>query len=786
METVFRISNCTIENQIKFDTCILLGSALTWWNSHVRTVGHDVAYAITWTNLKKMMTNKYYPKGEIKKLEVEMMFPKESDKIKKYVGGLPDMIHGSVMVTKRKTMQDAIEFATEVMDKKISTFAERPDEKKPYGGSKPLCSKCNYHHDGPCAPKCHKCNRVGHLARGCRSPVNANNANNQRGTRAGQKATCFECEARGNFKRECPKLKINNHGNQGGNGNAPAKVYVVGNAGANPDSNVVTGYHQLRVREEDISKMAFRTRYGYYEFQVMPFGLTNALAVFMDLMNQVCKPYLVKFVIVFIDDILIYLRNQKEHEEHLKAILELLKKEELYAKFSKCEFWIPNVQFLSYMIDSQDIHGDKEEVAFQLIKQKLCSAPILALPEGSEDFIVYCDASIKGLGVVLMQRDKVIAYALRYLNIHEKNYTTHDLELGAVVFALKILRHYLYGTKCMVFTDHKSLQQILDQKELNMRQHRWLEFLSDYYCEIRYHQRKANVVADALSRKDRDTLLRVQTLVMTIGLDLLKQILEAQMISTKTREHQERRCRRFDQEGYTKGEVRTTCRWNLMLKWQELVTLLWRSKDCDYARVRIKFLKVTSEGLGTNLDMSTAYHPQTDGQSERTTQTLKDMLRACVIDFGNKIVQETTEKVIQIKQRFQAARDRQKSYADLKRKLMEFQVRDKVMLKVSPWKGVVCLGKRGKLNPRYVRPFKVLAKVGVVAYKLEMPQELSRVHHTFHVSSLKKCYADEPLVVPLDGFHIDDKLHFVEEPVEIMDREVKRLKQIRIPIVKVQ
>ncbi|GKC86459.1 putative reverse transcriptase domain-containing protein [Tanacetum coccineum] len=221
------------------------------------------------------------------------------------------------------------------------------------------------------------------------------------------------------------------------------------------------GYHQLRVREEDILKPVFRTRYNHYEFQVMPFGLTNAPAVFMDLMNRVCKPYLDKFVIVFIDDILIYLKNKQEHEEHLKLILELLKKEELYVKFSKCEFWILNVQFLGHVIDSQGIHvdpakiesikdwasikspteirqflglagyyrrfikgflkiakpmtkltqkkvkfewGDKQETVFQLLKQKLCSAPIMALPEGSEDFIVYCDASIKGLGVVLMQR----------------------------------------------------------------------------------------------------------------------------------------------------------------------------------------------------------------------------------------------------------------------------------------------------------------------------------------------------------------------------------------------
>ncbi|GKE44479.1 putative reverse transcriptase domain-containing protein, partial [Tanacetum coccineum] len=304
------------------------------------------------------------------------------------------------------------------------------------------------------------------------------------------------------------------------------------------------GYHQLRVREEDILKTAFRTRYGHYEFQVMLFGLTNAPAVFMDLMNRVCKPYLDRFVIVFIDDILIYSKSRKEHEGHLKLILKLVREEELYAKFSNCDFWLSKVQFLGHVIDSEGIHVDpakiesikdwaspktptkicqfieKAEAAFQLLKQKLCSALILAL-EGSENFVVYCDASHKGLGTALIQKEKVIAYASRQLKVHEKDYTTHDLELGAVVFALKMWRHYLYGTKCVVFIDHKSLQHILDQKELNMRQRRWLELLSDYDCEIQYHPGKANVVADALSRKERIKPLRVRALVMTTGLNFL-------------------------------------------------------------------------------------------------------------------------------------------------------------------------------------------------------------------------------------------------------------------------
>ncbi|GJR14630.1 putative reverse transcriptase domain-containing protein [Tanacetum coccineum] len=241
-----------------------------------------------------------------------------------------------------------------------------------------------------------------------------------------------------------------------------------------------SGYHQLRVRDDDIPKTAFRTRYGHYEFQVMPFGLTNTSAVFMDLMNRACKPYLDKFIIVFIYDIFIYSHNKEEHANHLRIILELLKKEKLYAKFSKCDFWIRIVQYLGHLIDSQGLHVDPAKIeavknwtyptTSTEIHQFLgLATPILALPEGNDDFVVYCDASHQGLGAVLMQREKVIAYASQQLKPNKENYTTHDLELGAVVFTLKIWRHYLYGTKCTVFTDHKSLQHILDQKELNKR-----------------------------------------------------------------------------------------------------------------------------------------------------------------------------------------------------------------------------------------------------------------------------------------------------------------------------
>ncbi|GJW49102.1 putative reverse transcriptase domain-containing protein [Tanacetum coccineum] len=597
-----------------------------------------------------------------------------------------------------------------------------------------------------------------------------------------------------------------------------------------PGSNIYSkidlrsGHHQLRVREQDIPKTAFRTRY---------------------------------------EPIRTDKRNcEEEHEEHLKAILELLKKEKLYAKnFQNVNFGFQRfIEGFSKIAKSMTKltqkgikfdWGEKEENVFQLIKQKLCSAPILALPEGSEDFV---------------------------LKVNEKNYTTHDLELGSVVFALKIWRNYLYRTRCTVFIDHKSLQHILDQKELNMRQRRWLELLSDYDCDIRYHPGKASVVADALSRKERTEPLRVRALVMTICLDLPKRILEAQIEAQKPKNlvnedvggiirrdiPKERLEPRADGTlcYTTSGSWQTsppmlatyvskclTCarvkaehqRPSGLLvqpaipewKWDNItmdfITKLPKSSQgfdtiwvivdrltksahflpirendpldklarlylnrivarhgipvsiiCDRdGRFTSNFWKSFQKALGTDISMSTAYHPETDGQSERTIQTLEDMLRACVIDFGKgwvkhlplaefsynntqltgpELIQETTEEIVWIKQRMQAAQDRQKSYADRKRKPMEYEVRDRVMLKVSPWKGVVRFGKWGKLNLRYVRPFKVLAKVRKVAYRLELPQELSRVHHTFHVSNLKKCYADEPLVMPLEGIHVDDKL----------------------------
>ncbi|GJX91695.1 putative reverse transcriptase domain-containing protein [Tanacetum coccineum] len=529
-----------------------------------------------------------------------------------------------------------------------------------------------------------------------------------------------------------------------------------------------SGYHQLRIHEEDIPITTFRTRYGHYEFQVMPFGLTNAPAIFMDLMNRVCKPYLDKFVIVFIDDILIYSKNNEEHDEHLKTILNLLRSEKFGvhvdpAKIEAIKNWAapttPTEKNKPY------VWGDDEEEAFQTLKLKLCSAPILSLPEGSEDFVVYCDASLKGFGAVLMQREKVIAYASRQLRKNEENYTTHDLELGAVVFALRLWRHYLYGTKCTVYTDHKSLQYILDQKELNMRQRRWIELLSDYDCVIRYHPGKANVVADALSRKDKEPI-RVRALVVMVHNNLPEQIRNAQVEACKEENIGAEGFRgegepfevRSDGTKCLKGRVWLplfgglrglimleshkskysihpgsdkmyhdlrklywwpnmkadiatyvskclTCakvkaehqnlsgllqqpeipiwKWeritmdfitklprtpsgydsiwlivdrltksthfipiNEKYKMEKLTRLYLKEIVCRHGvpvsiisdrdpRFESRFWRSLQKSLGTNLDMSTVYHPETDGQSEITIQTLEDMLRACVIDFGS-------------------------------------------------------------------------------------------------------------------------------------------------------
>ncbi|GKA33758.1 putative reverse transcriptase domain-containing protein [Tanacetum coccineum] len=435
----------------------------------------------------------------------------------------------------------------------------------------------------------------------------------------------------------------------------------------------------------------------------MPFGLTNAPTVFMDLMNRVCRPYLNKFVIVFIDDILIYSKTRDEHELHLGLVLELLKKDKLYAKFSKCEFWLQKVHFLGHLINGDDIHvdpskieavknweaprtpskcntfdwGEEQELAFQTLKDKLCNAPVLALLNEPEDFV---------------------------LKIHEKNYTTHDLELGAVVFALKIWRHYLYGTKSIIYTDHKSLQHIFNQKELNMRQRCCIELFSDYDYVICYHPGKANVVADELSGKERVKPKRIRPMNMTLQSSIKDKILATQKEASDELTKMQRGLdelikHRSDRALYyldqiwvpLKGDVK-----NLIMdeahksKHGVAISII---SDHD-SHVTSRFWQIMQEALGNRFAPFEALYSR---------KCCSPILWAKVGDgqlIGHELVQETTKKISQIKDRLKAVCDRKKSYADKRRKPLEFSVGEYVLLKVFPWKGVVHFGKKGKLAPR--------------------------------------------------------------------------------------
>ncbi|RVW67492.1 Transposon Ty3-I Gag-Pol polyprotein [Vitis vinifera] len=712
-----------------------------------------------------------------------------------------------------------------------------------------------------------------------------------------------------------------------------------------------SGYHQLRVRGEDVPKTAFRTRYGHYEFLVMPFGLTNAPAAFMDLMNRVFKPYLDQFVVVFIDDILVYSRSREEHEGHLSIVLQTLRDKQLYAKLKKCEFWLDRISFLGHVVSNDGISVDPGKVdavanwrrpstvteirsflglagyyrrfiegfskialpltkltqkgvkfewsddcecSFQELKNRLVSAPILTIPSGSGGFVVYSDASHQGLGCVLMQHGRVVAYASRQLKPYERNYPTHDLELAAVVFALKIWRHFLFGETCEIFTDHKSLKYLFSQKELNMRQRRWIELLKDYDCIIQYHPGKANVVADALSRKSVGSLaairgcqrqlleelrsLQVHFRVMGLGAlvanfrpdfvlsddeilrfgtrlcvpndeDLRRELLE------------EAHCSKFAiHPGGTKmyKDLRQNYWWSGMKrdiaqfvaqclvcqqvkaehqrpagslqplaipewKWEHITmdfviglprtlggnNAIWvivdrLTKSAHFLPMKVNFsldrlaslyvkeivrmhgvpVSIVSDrdprftsrfwhslqkALGTKLSFSTAFHPQTDGQSERVIQVLEDLLRACILDLqGNwddhlPLVEFAYNNSFQasigmapFEALLKAAQSRHKSYADQRRRDLEFEVGDHVFLKVSPMKSVMRFGRKGKLSPRFVGPFEILERVGTLAYKVALPPSLSK------------------------------DLTYEEVPVQIVDVMDKVLRHAVVKLVKVQ
>ncbi|KAL5836129.1 hypothetical protein ACOSQ4_015626 [Xanthoceras sorbifolium] len=796
-----------------------------------------------------------------------------------------------------------------------------------------------------------------------------------------------------------------------------------------------SGYHQLRIKESDIPKTAFRTRYGHYEFVVMPFGLTNAPAAFMDLMNRIFRPYLDQFVVVFIDDILVYSQTAEDHDRHLRVVLQILREKQLYGKLSKCEFWLPEIAFLGHIVSAEGIKADPKKIeaivewkpprnvtevrsflglagyyrrfvkgfssiaspltkllhknvrfewtdrcqaAFDRLKEMLVEAPILIQPISGKDYVIYSDASHHGLGCVLMQEGKVVAYASRQLKNHELNYPIHDLELAAIVFALKIWRHYLYGEKCYIYTDHKSLKYLPTQRELNLRQRRWMELIKDYDCIIDYHPGKANVVADALSRKALFAL-KAMNVHLQMNPDsalvtelicrpsLIQQIAEKQkqdarilMICEQIPEgkhpdfsirtdgivcFRDRICIPENEElrkmilteahsssyamhpGSTKmyRDLKMQYWWSGMKKeviefvnrcltcqqvkaehqvpsgllqpiaipeWKwDRITMdfvtglpLTRSKHdavwvivdrltksahflpvrTDYSLDRLaelyireivrlhgvpvsiisdrdprftsRFWKKFQEALGTRLSFSTAFHPQTDGQSERVIQVLEDMLRSCVIEFegswadhlpliefaynnsyqssiamapyealygrkcrtplcwtelgedrlvGPDLIRQTEEKVKIIRDRLKVASDRQKSYADLKRKEIEYDVGEKVFLKVSPWKKVLRFGRKGKLSPRFIGPYEIIERVGPVAYRLALPPELEKIHNVFHVSMLRRYRSDPSHKVQAESIEIRPDLTYEEEPVQILDREIKELRNKRVPLVKV-
>ena len=809
-----------------------------------------------------------------------------------------------------------------------------------------------------------------------------------------------------------------------------------------------SGYHQIRVKEQDIPKTAFRTRYGHYEYLVMPFGVTNAPAIFMDYMNRIFHPFLDKFVVVFIDDILIYSKNEDEHKEHLRQVLQVLKEKQLYANLGKCEFWLDEVKFLGHVISKDGIAVDPSKVeavvawerpktateirsfvglagyyrrfiegfakivspltqltkknqifawteecekSFQLMKEKLTTSPVLVLPRPEEPYEVYCDASYQGLGCVLMQHKQVVAYASRQLKTHEKNYPTHDLELAAIIFALKIWRHYLYGCTFEVFSDHKSLKYLFDQKELNIRQRRWMEFIKDYDFTLQYHPGKANVVADALSRKRahlstvavkglelldkfRDLSLNVDSStgklhcgMITVDNELMNEIRVLQETDEVIQEKKKLisigkatefkvgsdnilRCnkrvcvpdnaelkriildeghksklsihpgatkmyqdlkQRFWWPGMKKqvAEYVASCltcqkakvehqkpagflqsldvpewKWDSIAmdfvvalpKTQRKFDSIWvivdrLTKSAHFIPVRTNYNvaklaeiyieeivrlhgvpssivsdrdpKFTShfwgalhEAMGTKLRLSSAYHPQTDGQTERTIQTLEDLLRACVLDnrgswdnllplieftynnsyhasigmapyealygrkcqtplcwyqdgessiVGPELVQQTTEKVRLIQERMKTAQSRQKSYADQRRRPLEFEEGDHVFLRVTPTTGVGRALKSKKLTPRFIGPYQILRRVGPVAYQIALPPNLSNLHSVFHVSQLRKYMADPSHIIMPDEVELKENLSFEVPPMSIGDRSVKYLRGKEIPLVKV-
>nr|GEU73981.1 retrotransposon protein, putative, Ty3-gypsy subclass [Tanacetum cinerariifolium] len=551
------------------------------------------------------------------------------------------------------------------------------------------------------------------------------------------------------------------------------------------------------IPEQDIPKTTFRTRYGHYEFLVMPFGLTNAPAVFMDLMNRIFHEYLDKFVIVFIDYILVYSKTKEEHEEHLHGITMDPAKVEAITKWprpktvTEVRSFLGLVGYYRRFVEGfsclalplielmrkgeKFVWNEEREKSFEELKKRLVSAPILTLPSSSSGFQIYSDASKKGLGCVLMQYGKVIAYASRQLKPYEANYPTHDLELTAVVFALKIWRHDLYGETCDIFTNHKSLKYIFTQKELNMRQRCWLELLKYYDINIQYHPRKANVVADALSKKSR--MLANLHIEPEIIKDLERMDIELCIRHTKdygaSLKMEPNLILRIKETQKEDAEDRLCVPSDPTLR--EAVLSEAHSSPFSIHSGSTKIYEDLKQHFwwnGMKQDIAAyvgSWHASFKAAPYELLYERKcrapicwNKVGECVI-VGPELIEVTNEKFVVAKKKRKEARSRQKSYADRHRMSLEFNPGDRVFLKVSSCRD----------------------RVGEVSYRLALPPQLSHVHNVFHVSLLRgyKYYPLHVVSYSLDQIHED--LSLAKELEKILDRQERVMRNKTISFVKI-
>ncbi|KAK4406374.1 Retrovirus-related Pol polyprotein from transposon.6 [Sesamum angolense] len=507
----------------------------------------------------------------------------------------------------------------------------------------------------------------------------------------------------------------------------------------------------LRIADNDILKTAFRTRYGHYEFLVTPFGLTNAPTAFMALMNCSFQEYLDQFVIVFIDDILVYSKNREEHEKHLRIVLQILKENELYAKLSKCQFWVNQVVFLGHVISGDGVMPDPSKVKaimeWRVPKNATEVRSFLGLAGYYRRFVEGFSIIAGPLTKLLRKGNgKLIAYASRQLRTHELNYPTHDLELVAIVHLLKIWRHYLYGEKFQIFTDHKSLKYILKQNELNLRQRRWIELLKDYDCTIDYHPGKVNVVADALSRKSSNTLANLGNHNQTL-------LLEMRSMNTKLEVDQVIVDRLTKSAHFLPIRLGDSLDKLAGLYVSEIVRL----HGVPVSIVSDRDPRFTSRYWGSLQGALALYGRRCRSPICWDIEGLQQL-------EGPELVQEIMKKIHIVKKYLKAAQDRQKSYVDKHHREMEYEVGDKVFLKVSPWKGILRFGKQGILSPRYIGPYEIIERIGQLAYLLALPAKLSQIHDVFYVSMLRRYRSNPSHVIREPEVEISEELTYMKEP----------------------